>query len=68
MGHCVSKDEKDKKKLNRQIEDQIKKDQSILLRIVKLLLLGKFYIYLCLNLFFLGAGESGKSTILKQMR
>lgn len=42
MGHCASKNEKDKKKLNRQIEDQIKKDQSMSLRIVKLLLLGIF--------------------------
>lgn len=54
MGHCASRDQKEQKKLNRRIEEQIRKDQSISLRIIKLLLLG--------------AGESGKSTILKQMR
>uniref|UniRef100_A0AC34RA28 Uncharacterized protein n=1 Tax=Panagrolaimus sp. JU765 TaxID=591449 RepID=A0AC34RA28_9BILA len=54
MGTCTSKDTKEQKKINRRIEEQIKKDQSMSLRIIKLLLLG--------------AGESGKSTILKQMR
>ncbi|VDK42738.1 unnamed protein product [Anisakis simplex] len=54
MGHCASRDQKDQKKLNRRIDEQIRKDQSMSLRIIKLLLLG--------------AGESGKSTILKQMR
>lgn len=41
MGHCTSKDQKDQKKLNRRIEDQIRKDQSMQLRVIKLLLLGQ---------------------------
>ncbi len=42
MGHCASREEKDQKKLNRRIEDQIRKDQSMSLRIIKLLLLGEW--------------------------
>lgn len=40
MGHCTSKNQKDQKRLNKRIEDQIRKDQSMSLRIIKLLLLG----------------------------
>ncbi|VDO15141.1 unnamed protein product [Brugia timori] len=40
MGHCASRDQKDQKNLNRRIDEQIKKDQSMSLRIIKLLLLG----------------------------
>lgn len=54
MGHCASREEKEAKKRNRRIEEQMKKDQTLSLRTIKLLLLG--------------AGESGKSTILKQMK
>uniref|UniRef100_A0A0M3HQ61 Uncharacterized protein n=1 Tax=Ascaris lumbricoides TaxID=6252 RepID=A0A0M3HQ61_ASCLU len=39
MGHCASRDQKDQKKLNRRIDEQIRKDQSMSLRIIKLLLL-----------------------------
>ncbi|KAK6749432.1 hypothetical protein RB195_001813 [Necator americanus] len=39
MGHCTSKDQKEGKRLNRRIDEQIKKDQSMSLRIIKLLLL-----------------------------
>uniref|UniRef100_A0A914R4D9 Uncharacterized protein n=1 Tax=Parascaris equorum TaxID=6256 RepID=A0A914R4D9_PAREQ len=42
MGHCASRDQKDQKKLNRRIDEQIRKDQSMSLRIIKLLLLGQF--------------------------
>lgn len=41
MGHCTSKDQKDQKRLNKRIDDQIKRDQLTSLRIIKLLLLGK---------------------------
>lgn len=43
MGNCTSKDEKDQKKLNRRIDEQIRKDQSMQLRVIKLLLLGKLF-------------------------
>ncbi|KJH47196.1 hypothetical protein DICVIV_06712 [Dictyocaulus viviparus] len=39
MGQCISKDQKEGKRLNRRIDEQIKKDQSMSLRIIKLLLL-----------------------------
>ncbi|KAK6749430.1 hypothetical protein RB195_001813 [Necator americanus] len=92
MGHCTSKDQKEGKRLNRRIDEQIKKDQSMSLRIIKLLLLerDRFGIRQKSGIedwvFMQGqsgkaltmkmasheqkdrAGESGKSTILKQMR
>ena len=40
MGQCASREEKDQSKVSRKIEDQIKKDQSVNLRVMKLLLLG----------------------------
>ncbi|CAI4223623.1 unnamed protein product [Auanema sp. JU1783] len=54
MGLCQSEEEKIKGEKSRQIDRQIKQDQSHDERTVKLLLLG--------------AGECGKSTVLKQMR
>lgn len=55
MGACVGKEgSKEETAANKKIEDQLKKDRNKLEHEVKLLLLG--------------AGESGKSTITKQMK
>ncbi|KAJ1673823.1 guanine nucleotide-binding protein subunit alpha, partial [Spiromyces aspiralis] len=54
MGCNVSKDGFDDRKANEEIENQLKRDRMNLRNEVKMLLLG--------------AGESGKSTIIKQMK
>lgn len=55
-GHSgtLGEDEREQRKMNKQIEEQLQKDKQLLRATHRLLLLG--------------AGESGKSTIVKQMR
>lgn len=54
MGACQSQDDPDAAARNKEIEKQLKDDKRTTSSIVKLLLLG--------------AGECGKSTVLKQMQ
>ncbi|BFZ13579.1 hypothetical protein BsWGS_16617 [Bradybaena similaris] len=54
MACCLSDDLKEQKRINQEIEKQLRKDKSNARKELKLLLLG--------------TGESGKSTFIKQMR
>ncbi|KAG0271932.1 guanine nucleotide-binding protein subunit alpha [Linnemannia exigua] len=54
MGCCLSQEQRDAHQAHESIESQLKRDRAVMRNEVKMLLLG--------------AGESGKSTILKQMK
>ena len=67
MGCGASQEDAELRQRNEEIEKQLKKDKLQASTEVKMLLLGKLFIcWKCLH--SSGAGESGKSTILKQMK
>lgn len=84
MGCCQSVEDQDGKLRNDEIENQLKRDRANMRNEIKMLLLGKFHLAWQLpaqpknapskhsihstTWWQLGAGESGKSTILKQMK
>lgn len=75
MGCCYSNEIHDGKSRNEEINNQLKRDKLNLRNEVKMLLLGKHNFFSQQqqhDIFFFwktkGAGESGKSTILKQMK
>lgn len=78
MACCLSEEAKEQKRINQEIERQLRKDKRDARRELKLLLLGKYQtrpgpglirvpVPVCSSL-TTGTGESGKSTFIKQMR
>ena len=70
MGCVFSNENKDAEKISKELDKKISKDFQRENATIKLLLLGEVYYYHCIFLYslILGAGESGKSTIVKQMK
>lgn len=69
MGCGMSTEEKEGKARNEEIENQLKKDRLMQRNEIKMLLLGMSSDRLFIQCWqSQGAGESGKSTILKQMK
>lgn len=66
MACCLSEEAREQKRINQEIEKQLQRDKRNARRELKLLLLGKILLQAWKR--FIGTGESGKSTFIKQMR